>query len=268
MIYVTGDTHGDFTRFNTRNFPEQKEMTKDDYVIILGDFGGVWDWKGESRAEEHELKMLQDRSFTTLFIDGNHENHKRLNAFPIKEWNGGLVHEIRPSVLHLMRGQVFKIEGKSIFTFGGASSHDIDGGLLNPADPLFDDKRKKLNRGTLPYRIIGRSWWAEELPSKVEMGTGLENLEKAGWKVDYVLTHCASTSTQALLSHGWYKNDMLTDYLEEIRSKLNYKKWLFGHYHDNRYINDKDILLYEQITMLPTEKSRSIFEEMEEDMEK
>lgn len=28
MIYVTGDCHADFTRFNTKIFPEQYEMTK------------------------------------------------------------------------------------------------------------------------------------------------------------------------------------------------------------------------------------------------
>ena len=33
MIYITGDCHSNFERFNTWNFPEQKEMTKDDYVI-------------------------------------------------------------------------------------------------------------------------------------------------------------------------------------------------------------------------------------------
>lgn len=39
MIYVTGDTYGDWkTRLNKCSFPEQEEMTKDDYVIILGDF--------------------------------------------------------------------------------------------------------------------------------------------------------------------------------------------------------------------------------------
>ena len=39
-VYVTGDTHGDWmNRLKTDSFPEQKEMTKDDYVIICGDFG-------------------------------------------------------------------------------------------------------------------------------------------------------------------------------------------------------------------------------------
>ena len=47
MIYITGDCHSNFERFIPRNFPEQKEMTKDDYVIICGDFGGVRNKDGE-----------------------------------------------------------------------------------------------------------------------------------------------------------------------------------------------------------------------------
>ena len=53
MIYVTGDCHADFTRFNTKNFPEQYEMTKEDYVIICGDFGGVWNRFEENKHEKH-----------------------------------------------------------------------------------------------------------------------------------------------------------------------------------------------------------------------
>jgi predicted phosphodiesterase len=41
VIFVTGDTHGDFSRFAADRFPEQKELTKDDFVIICGDFG-IW----------------------------------------------------------------------------------------------------------------------------------------------------------------------------------------------------------------------------------
>ena len=42
MIYITGDCHSNFERFTEENFSIQNEMTKDDYVIICGDFGGVW----------------------------------------------------------------------------------------------------------------------------------------------------------------------------------------------------------------------------------
>lgn len=75
---------------------------------------------------------MEDKSFTTVFVDGNHENFDRLYSYPVKEWNGGKVHEIRPSVLHLMRGEVFTIEDKKFFAFGGASSHDIKDGILDP----------------------------------------------------------------------------------------------------------------------------------------
>ena len=120
MIYITGDCHADFRRFNTDIFPEQNEMTKEDYVIICGDFGGVWDKDKESAREKWWLDWLEEKSYTTLFVDGNHENFDRLYDNPVEEWHGGKVHKIRSSVIHLMRGQVFEIDGKEIFTFGGA----------------------------------------------------------------------------------------------------------------------------------------------------
>lgn len=112
MIYITGDCHSNFERFNTRNFPEQKEMTKDDYVIICGDFGGVWNKDGESKMETSALDWLDGKAFTTLFVDGYHENFDRLYAYPVEMWHGGKAHKIRPSVIHLMRGQIFELEEK------------------------------------------------------------------------------------------------------------------------------------------------------------
>ena len=145
MIYITGDCHGNFERFNPSIFPEQHEMTKDDYVIICGDFGGVWSKDEESNMETMLLDWLDCKPFTTLFVDGNHENFDRLYGYPVEIWNGGKIHRIRPSVIHLMRGQIYELEGKKIFTFGGASSHDIDGGILELDDPDFKKKKKKLD---------------------------------------------------------------------------------------------------------------------------
>lgn len=199
MIYITGDCHQDFERFNLDVFPEQKEMTKDDCVIICGDFGGVWNRNEESSREAKLMDWLENRSFTTLFVDGNHENFDRLYAYPIEKWHGGKVHKIRPSVIHLMRGQVFEIDGKSIFAFGGASSHDIAGGILEPDDPDFKKKKKELDRGWYPYRINHVSWWKQELPSEEEMQEGIENLAAHDNKVDFIVTHCCASSTQTLL---------------------------------------------------------------------
>lgn len=247
MIYVTGDCHQNFKKFNTKNFPEQKEMTKDDYVIICGDFGGVWNRKEESEAEKYHLDWLESKSFTTLFVDGNHENFDRLYDYAVEKWHGGKVHKIRPSVIHLMRGQVFEIDEKSIFTFGGAKSHDINGGILEPDDPHFMEKKKELDRDWIPYRINHVSWWYQELPSKEEMDEGSRNLKAHDNKVDFIVSHCCSSSTQSLIGGSLYEPDVLTAYFEEIRQNVNFKKWFFGHYHDDQNVNAEEILLYEQI---------------------
>lgn len=219
MMYITGDCHGNFERFNTSIFPEQNEMTKDDYVIICEDFGGVWSKELESRRETMVLDWLDCKPFTTLFVSGNHENFDRLKEYPVEEWHGGKIQRIRPSVIHLMRGQVFELEGK----------------------------KEELDKGWKPYRINHLSWWKEELPTVEEMNEGRVNLKKCNNEVDFIVTHCASSNTAALLSHGLYEPDLLTDYLEEIRQKVKFKKWFFGHYHGNINVNTEEILLWEQI---------------------
>ena len=201
----------------------------------------------ESPEETMVLDWLDSRPFTTLFVCGNHENFDRLYQYPVEDWHGGKVHKIRDSVLHLMRGQVFEIEEKKIFSFGGASSHDIQGGVLEPDDPEFEKKYATLSRGYLPFRINHWSWWKQELPSEEEMEEGRQNLEKHDNKVDFIVTHSCASSTQALLGHGLYSKDYLNEYLEEIRQKCKFKKWFFGHYHDNRNVNAEEILLWEQI---------------------
>ena len=93
-IWITGDIYGNPQRFSTDIFYEQKEFSgnKDDnVVIILGDFGLVWDYKGENKKEKYWLDWLENKPFTTVFVDGNHENYKRLNIYSVKEWNGGKV---------------------------------------------------------------------------------------------------------------------------------------------------------------------------------
>ena len=249
MIYITGDCHGDFDKFDIDIFPEQKEMTKDDFMIICGDFGGIWDKDISGEWETKLLDKLDSKPFTTLFVDGNHENFDRLYSYPVEEWNGGKVHKIRPSVIHLMRGQVFTITiaGKKIFTFGGAKSHDISGGILEYDDPDFFNKRMALEENFKSYRVNHYSWWEQELPSEEEMMEGITNLQAYGNEVDFIVSHCCAASTQALIGGGKYKRDYLNEYLEKIRQSVQFKKWFFGHYHNNRSVNAQEILLYEQI---------------------
>lgn len=155
MIYATGDTHGSFQRFQPEHFPEQAGMTKEDYVIICGDFGGVWDG---SKKDERNLDWLESLPFTTLFVSGNHENFDRLERYPVEEWNGGKIQRIRPHVIHLMRGQVFELQGCTFFTMGGASSHDIEDGIPNPKAPDFEEQYWMLRRMGARFRVNHHSW--------------------------------------------------------------------------------------------------------------
>ena len=81
-----GCTAIDIQKLNTKRFPEQKNLTKDDYLIVCGDFGLVWD---ESPEERYWRKWLDDKPFTTLWIDGNHENFELLKEFPVINKFGG-----------------------------------------------------------------------------------------------------------------------------------------------------------------------------------
>lgn len=252
-IYITGDIHGNPVSLGVNSFYEQKKFDKnnkdENIVIILGDFGLVWNKDGEDKNEKYWLDWLENKPFTTVFVDGNHENFKRLYTYPIKKWHGGKVHEIRPNVLHLMRGEIFNIEDLSFFAFGGASSHDIQDGILDYNDKDWRKKAKELDkRGKYMYRVKDLSWWKEELPTEEEMQHGLEALKRHDNKVDFLLTHSPSTSELILMGgKGLYELDILTDYLEKIKAVCDYERHFFGHMHVNRTINEKDICLYEQI---------------------
>ena len=246
-IFITGDTHGmiDWEKINTTRFPEQKNLTKNDYLIILGDFGGIWGDEGEDR---YIIKTYEKRNFTTLFIDGNHENHDLLDSYPVEEWHGGKIHKISNSVFHLMRGQVFEIDGKTFFTMGGAESTDKQ------------------------YRKEGQSWWVREMPSDKEYKEARKNLAQYDFKVDVVLTHCAPEGYIWEKLNPIYESDMskiisepmgsivarsgnrLTRFFDSLilARHLEFKHWYFGHYHRNMDW-DKFSLVYNKVRALDKE---------------
>ena len=130
-----------------------------------------------------------------------------------------------------------------------STSHDIEDGILDSTAPDFERRYWALQRMNAQFRVLGHSWWREEMPSEAEYAEAEVNLERAGWCVDCILTHCAPTSiAQRLNQH--YQPDKLTDFLEIVEQRLEFGCWLFGHYHANRAIDKKHILLYEDIVQL------------------
>lgn len=201
MIYVTGDTHGEIGRI----YEFDRVLKKGDTVIVCGDWGYLWK---NDFSERRFLEDIAARPWRMLFVDGNHENFPALYAYPMEEWNGGYVHRVRKNILHLCRGQVFTIEGKRFFTFGGGNS--IDKSMRTP----------------------GRSWWPEEMPTAEEYAEGRKNLARVDDCVDYIITHTVPMGAlQFLGKHHGAEEAPLNNYLEEIAQTVWYQKWFAGHMH-------------------------------------
>ena len=118
MVYVTGDLHGEYARFSDPTF---RRLKKGDTLIVCGDFGFLW--KG-GKKEEALLRKIGKKRYTVLFLDGRHENFELLNAYPVTDWNGGKAQVISGNLIHLLRGELYTLEGESYFTFGGGESPD------------------------------------------------------------------------------------------------------------------------------------------------
>ncbi len=256
MVYITGDTHGNFRQFNGgtlfNKFPEQDSLTEDDFVIILGDTGLVWDPRGHVRPPElWWLNYFEKKPYTLLFVDGNHENFDRLNGdeFEVVDFHGGKAHKIRDGIYHLMRGEIFELEGKTFFVFGGGESHDIVDGVLNQEDypdreTLIRDVNLRTARGQF-LRVNHVDWWKEELPTDEEMTHALENLAGHNNKVDFVLTHSAPREISTLA--GTTETNILTEFLDEVMERITFEKWYFGHHHKNKNVTPKFTLLYDKV---------------------
>lgn len=228
MIYVTGDIHGGFDihKLSSKELRSAgMRIKKDDYVIVCGDFGLVWDNKPEER---YWRKWLDEKPWTTLFVDGNHENFELLNTYPVEEWHGGRIHRISEKTIHLMRGNVFSLEGASFFTFGGAASHDKE------------------------WRLPGLSWWPEELPSDEELRQANDVLAQCNNQVDYIISHCAPSLIQGRLNPT-YKIDRLTEYFEYVRETVKFKRWYFGHYHEDVDFDDGFSCLLDRVLPLESD---------------
>lgn len=249
-IFVTGDIHGNPGRFSWDIFPEGEFMTKGDVVEILGDFGLVWS-KEESLTEAFHLNWLEKKPWTTVATLGNHENYDRIVTLPVEERFGAPVWVLRPSVFLLQSGYIYEINGRKIWNFNGAKSHDISDGILDPEDLEFENKKKTLERNfKYMWRVKGQSWWEQEIEQDPDVyERGIRNLEEVNYDVDFVWTHCCSSSVASMM--GFMENDPLTEYFQKIEGKLPERtQWLFGHYHRNETVCYHRHCIYEQIIQI------------------
>ena len=213
MFYITGDMHGEQSRFYDLAYNHNETLwSHNDYLFICGDWGFLF---FNNRSENAFLDDLSSRPYTICFLDGNHENFQALAEYPEELWNGGRIHRIRKNIIHLMRGQYYTIQGKTFFTMGGAYS--------------IDRYRRKLNE----------SYWPEELPNNEEYKEAASNLKAHGFNVDYILTHTAPREIMLRMGITPDAHDAeLTGFLEWVYYETSFQHWFFGHLHRDQIISE------------------------------
>jgi predicted phosphodiesterase len=240
MVYVCGDTHGTYDKEKIDLWHQKEDITEDDVLIILGDFGGVWyhrnskKWISDNKLQRNYLK----KKFETFVVDGNHENHAIINNLPIIEKYNGKVRELKVqhpykdfenvgSIYFAIRGEIYEIQGRKILCVGGAESQD-----------------KAL-------RTWNVDWWSEETLSKSDETNTLNNLDKHDWKVDYVLTHtCPAYVGNVMIGKvfGPYSKeysrymskskDPVSKFFDFLLDRgITFNEWHFGHWHTDTTVN-------------------------------
>ena len=211
MIYFMSDFHGSIKFSGLKKYIDTAK--DDDLLILLGDIGLHFEDSEDNRIFDEQFLSIKKN---IAFIDGNHENFKFINSFPNEEWNGGIVHRLTPNIVHLKRGNVYTINEKTFFVFGGCKS---------------SPKWKELGL-----------WYPGEEPNEDELRLAHDNLKKYNYNVDYILTHkYEQTPIRGTVCE---KLRELTNYIED---NVKYKKWYSGHWHNDSIYDEKHTVVYDYL---------------------
>jgi len=221
-VYITGDTHGDLTRFK-----KTKKLRKGDFLIICGDFGFIWDG---SKKEKRLLKRLGKKRYNILFVDGIHENFSELDTYPEDEWNGGKTRRISGNLRYLMRGEVFTLGSKTVLAFGGGRLDEIESA---PAESDSD----------VPELIPD----SPEIPKESEYRNGLKALAKHGGRIDYIVSHEAPSKIAEFLELPNSDKSRANAYLDILGESCSFERWFFGHHHINKVVTSKYYALFDRV---------------------
>lgn len=281
MIFVTGDTHGNFNRI--KSFCRENETTKDDVLVILGDVG-INFYPPSNHGTKKMKKQLSDLPITLFCIHGNHEcRPEHIITYNITERFGGLVYveDDYPNLVFAIDGQIYNINDKKCLVIGGAYSVDK---YLNGYDwykrvtdfdmAVFEDLGKVVNSKKIskkrikeldailnkanPYDI---GWWKDEQPSTRVKNNILKTIEKQN-EFDYVFTHtCPARALPYDAFLPWVNQDSVDrtteGFLDVVYDKIKCKKWFCGHYHIDRTY-DNIVFMFNDIRML--DEAYSIFD--------
>ena len=234
-VYITGDIHGEVKRLV--KFAKRLQLTSDDTIVILGDAGLNYFLDSRDTWRKEKLSKLP---CTIFCIHGNHEcRPKNLATYTLEEYFGGPVYieSNYPNIKFAKDGEVYQIPSDdgtvhSVLVCGGAYSVDKY------------------------YRLqTGNKWFSDEQPSEKTKHLVENVLESRGWIVDDIFTHTGPVSAEPvemfLTGLDQSTVDKSTEiWLESILKRMkSFKRWWFGHYHCNKIVNNKIIILFDSFEL-------------------
>ena len=232
MIYITGDTHNTIDmhhlsakwmrRYCFLQGAKYSEVTE---AIVLGDFGLPWedcpvDENGihpADKSDKYLLDWYNKKPFKVLAVMGNHDNYNMLEKLPQAKMYGDKVLKVSENVFYLIRGHIYNIQGKSFLVLGGAQSQDKS------------------------RRTLDKDLWAQEEWTSEEEDACISRIEKFGKAFDFVLSHtgplsgisCIESSCDYPEYAAACREDSNVRFNDRIDGMISYKRWFFGHWHEN-----------------------------------
>ncbi len=252
MLYFHGDIHGNIIgNFSYRRNPEMRALTKDDYLIVLGDCGVPWNYATEKR-DLHQLDWLNKKPYKTIFITGNHDNYDLIEQMPQINFCNGIARQAVfkdktfENIVYIDKPTTLDIQEQHILVIPGADSHDIQDGIIDGNDPNWKKLYKTAWKSGKWVRVSHITWWSQE---KLQIDE-IEKILKTNNSFDFILSHECPSSQLRYFSRRFSPTDGEI-YLEQVKEKVDYKIWLHGHMHQdvNNYHNNI-ICLYEDLLSL------------------
>lgn len=224
MIYITGDMHGDINQM--RQVMEKINCKLNNTLIVLGDFGANYYFDKKDNVFK---SAISEYDINIFVIRGNHDGnpiHVK-NIEKIEKYNNiGYIEPDYPNIFYAINGNIYNIQNNDFLVLGGAYSVD-----------KF-------------YRLqMGYKWFSDEQMTLTEKENFLQNYPQ---KINTILSHtCPYENIPRFL---FLKNidqntvdNTMEYFLQEIKEKIEYKNWFFGHYHSNMQIEENMYMLYDGV---------------------
>lgn len=207
-LIFCGDIHGEFETFVWTALNRFKLREAD--IVILGDFGVGFD-NTLSNTYKHMEKRLENADIMIYALRGNHDDPK---YFANEEEYS------YPRLRFMEDYKIYELAGRKILPIGGANSTDIV-------------SRKKNNEEWARKGKSRREWWEGESVKEKE-------LSELPGKVDIIISHTCPISFEPIATRlddtpveQYEKILKERNYLESVKSEVNFDLWMYGHFHDS-----------------------------------